>query len=668
MSRLETVSSIAVKVTDRFNPLLGGPGGPLKTRAMFASLAPSLMPRPSVNQGMASALSVLAAELVGHGVNGAINRAVPRSSPYVVRVGARAVVTAAGMAVSRIPETDDETTSRASVRSAGRLVAAGAVGGAINESVLELQKKLPPKSNIRPIVVGAAAIAGTLYYSKELLSQREAVIKPWTEDEKRAALAPSLAIGFGVATVGRGIGKSFLTSRRGFIRFFGEDPAHATVGRLLNAAIWGAGSYSLYLAGVSFIARKNEEIEPAYSKVPEGRYVSGGPQSKSPFFELGLQGRRYVTDVVAPELIESTLGEPAIAHPIRAFVGVNSEPLYPSGRSEMMLDELERLGAFDRKYLLLVSPTGTGWVDQTMIESMELLTRGDVATACIQYSRGPSFLEVQKVHLGRTQFRGLLWGVRNRLLGMPEDERPRVFVFGESLGSWSSSDVLMHQGIEGFNHYGIDHALWFGLVGLAKWSKTGMRQGSTDLVPEGTVGAFDNFDEYMELTEEERNKLRAVVVDHDNDPIAQMSFRWAVKRPPWLTGAARGRNVPEGMDWVPLITFVQIMVDAMNAMRTVPGHFHSYGHDYRGDTQRFVQAAFHLPATTEEQDEAIHNTLVQLELERGERIKNAVQQADTDGDALKRTKRPSKLRGKRQIDPDDAAIAITPGDAPADYQ
>jgi uncharacterized membrane protein len=468
--------------------------------------------------------------------------------------------------------------------------------------------------------------------------------------------------------LGNGIGKGFMASRSGFIRFFGEDPAHATVARLVNATIWGVGSYSLYLAGVSFIARKNEEIEPAYSKVPDIPYVSGGPQSKSPFDQLGLQGRRYVTDVVTPEDIESTLGESAITHPIRAFVGVNSEPLYPSGRSEMMLDELESLGAFDRKYLLLVSPTGTGWVDQTMIESMELLTRGDVATACIQYSRGPSFLEVQKVHLGRVQFRGLLWGVKKRLDGMPENKRPRVFVFGESLGSWSSSDVLMHQGIEGFNHYGIDHALWFGLVGLAKWSKTGMRQGSTDLVPEGTVAAFDNFDEYMELTEEERHNLRAVVVDHDNDPIAQMSFRWAVKRPPWLTGEARGRNVPEGMDWVPLITFVQIMIDAMNAMRTVPGHFHSFGHDYRGDTQQFVQAAFHLPPTTEEQDKAVHDTLVRLELERGERIKNAAHETDRNGETLKRTKRPPMLRSNLQIDPDDAAIAITPGDAPADYQ
>jgi hypothetical protein len=276
---------------------------------MFASFGPSLMPRPSINQGIAAAFSVLAAELVGQGVNGAINRAVPRSSPFVMRIGARALVTAAGLAVNRIPETDDEPTSKASVRSAGRLVAAGAVGGAISESVLELQKRLPPRSNLRPIVIGAAGIAGALYYSKELIAQREAVIKPWTEDEKRASLGPSLAIGFGITMLGNGIGKGFVASRSGFIRFFGEDPAHATVARLVNATIWGVGSYSLYLAGVSFIARKNEEIEPAYSKVPDSPYVSGGPKSKSPFDQLGLQGRRYVTDVVTPEVIESALGE-----------------------------------------------------------------------------------------------------------------------------------------------------------------------------------------------------------------------------------------------------------------------------------------------------------------------------------------------------------------------
>jgi hypothetical protein len=42
--------------------------------------------------------------------------------------------------------------------------------------------------------------------------------------------------------------------------------------------------------------------------------------------------------------------------------------------------------------------------------------------------------------------------------------------------------------IRGFDHYGIDRALWFGLPGLAKWSRNGMARGASDLVPEGTVG------------------------------------------------------------------------------------------------------------------------------------------------------------------------------------
>lgn len=656
------------KAAERLNPITNSPAAPLKTRGFFASFGPSLMPRAAMHQGIAAGLSVLAAEAVVSAVNAVIRRAVPGTAPISARVGARAVVAAAGMAVSRLPETDDESTLRASVRSAGDLAATGAIGGMIYETAIEARNRFPSKSGIRPIITGFAGFAGAVVYSRELLTQRQAVIKRWTDDDKPATLAASLGIGMGLASVGRGIGKSFLASRQGMISYFGETGSHALLGRVANSAVWAVGTAAFYSTGVSVIARSNEKIEPAYSTPPDNEYASGGPNSISPFDELGLQGRRFVTDVVTPDLIESTLGEKAKAHPIRAFVGVNSDPLYPSGRSEMMLDELERLGAFDRSYLLLVSPTGTGWVDQAMIEAAELYTRGDIATACIQYGRGPSFLEVQKVPLGRTQFRGLLWGVRMRLQSVPPEKRPKVLVFGESLGSWSSSDVVMHQGIAGFDHYGIDRALWFGLVGLAKWSKTGMRQGSSDLVPPGTVGAFDNFGEYEQLSEEDRKSLRAVIVDHDNDPIAQMSLRWAVKRPPWLSGTDRGRNVPEGMQWVPLITFVQIMIDAMNAMKVVPGHFKSFGHDYRADTPDFVHAAYQLAAVTDEQKQAVYNTLLQLELERGERIKSGAAEAGGAKQTTTRAKRRPWLRDRTPLDADEPAIVITPGDAPSEMQ
>jgi uncharacterized membrane protein len=196
-----------------------------------------------------------------------------------------------------------------------------------------------------------------------------------------------------------------------------------------------------------------------------------------------------------------------------------------------------------------------------------------------------------------------------------------VIVFGESLGAWSSSDVIMHQGIAGFDDYGIENALWFGLPGLARWSRAGMREGRNPLTPPGTVGAFDRFEQYEELPTEARQRLRAVVVDHDNDPIAQMSLRLAVKRPPWLQGGSR-RNVPEGMRWQPLITFIQVIVDAMNAMVTVPGEYKSFGHDYRGDTLDFVGAAYGLPEYTGEQSGEILERLLARELDRAERIKN----------------------------------------------
>ena len=420
----------------------------------------------------------------------------------------------------------------------------------------------------------------------------------------------------------------------------------------------------------SYIARSNEKIEPAYSEVPESPFVSGGPMSHSPFNELGLQGRRFVTDVITPDLIERVLGEQAAAHPIRAYIGYNSEPLYSTGRSEMALEELDRLGAFDRKYLLLFAPTGTGWVDQTMIESAEIFARGDIATCCIQYGRSPSFLAVQKVALGRQQFRQLLWGITQRLAERAPADRPRVLVFGESLGAWSSSDVVMHRGISGFDHYGIDRALWFGLPGLAKWSKNGMRDGASELVPPGTVRAFDRYEQFEELSAEERDKLRAIILDHDNDPIAQVSFRLAVKQPRWLhPDEPKGRNIPESMEWIPMLTFIQVAVDAMNAMRVIPGEFKSFGHDYRGDTARFVQGAYGFDPVTDAQMQAVDDALRQLELERGERIKRSKEAIKAqDSDVPTRTRGPKFLRDRGPADVGNQLMEASPGEAQRDYQ
>jgi uncharacterized membrane protein len=612
-------STRALDLVRRLNPITGSPSSPIQTAALLDSFGYSLMPRSSVHQGMAAGLATLMGRAVGTGVERATDALVIPGRPLSLRLTARAVLGGLGAGLERLPGHEDAALWHAGLRSGGELLWLGSVGGALFDIGTYVQDRYPAQRWVRPALTAAAGTGGALLLARRRMAARRAVIERWPV-EQRATVPAAVGIGGVIYAAGVGLTHGYAASRDGLIRHLGPGFGKNALGRAGNTALWAAGATWLYNAGVGYIGRANERVEPGYTAPPTSDLVSGSPDSLSPFEDLGQQGRRYVTDVVTPEVIAQVLGEPAKAMPIRVFVGYNSEPLYPAGRAELALEELERTGAFDRSYLLLVSPTGTGWVDQTMIESAELLTRGDIATCAIQYGRFPSFLCMQKVHLGRSQFRLLVWGVKQRLAAMPPEKRPKVLVFGESLGAWSSSDVVMYQGIKGFDHYGIDRALWFGLPGLAKWSRNGMARGASELVPEGTVGVFDRHEQLAALDDDARQRLRAVVLMHDNDPIGALSPDLLVKRPPWL-GRERGRGVPEGMSWSPLITFWQTGVDAMNAMVTVPGEFGSFGHDYRADTARFVRDAFHLPAVTGDQMERIETELRTLELHRADRIK-----------------------------------------------
>jgi uncharacterized membrane protein len=602
------------------NPVVASPAAPLETFAALDALGPSLMPRTSRLQGVAMGLSALGARATMAAAERLTSLAVPAEAPLRRQLVARALIGAGGMALTALPERDGERLWVASVRTAGRLLRAGAAGGAVHDLGQALQGRYPAHRAVRPLVVSAALTGGLLWWGARRMRTSEATVGRWPLPQT-TTLPATLGTSFAVTAVGTGLTRGFVWSRGAMESYFGPGPSKRLLARLANAGLWAAGATALYNAGVAYVGRANEKVEPGYATPPASHLVSGSADSLLPFGDLGQQGRRFVTDVVTPELITEVMGEPAVAHPIRAYVGFNSEPIYQTGRAELALAELDRTGAFDRSHLLLVSPTGTGWVDHTLIETAEFLTRGDIATCCVQYGRYPSFLSVQKVALGQGQFRLLLWGIRQRLAERPPERRPRVLVFGESLGAWTSSDVVMFQGIEGFDHYGIDRALWVGLPWLAKWSRSGMTRGTSDLVPGGTVGVFDRHEQLQALSDEQRARLRAVILSHDNDPIAVLGPELLVRRPWWLADGQRGRGVPDAMRWRPLITFVQTAMDAANAMVSVPGEFGSFGHDYRADMVRFVRDAYSLPDATEQQLSRIEEVLRSLELERAQRIK-----------------------------------------------
>src|SRR5215218_3987960 len=602
------------------NPVAASPAAPRATVAALDAFGPSLMPRTARLHGVAMGLGMLGARATTGVVEKLTRLAVPADAPLPAQLMARAVIGGAGAALAAVPERHCQRLWVASLRSTGQLLRDGAAGAAVHDLGRWAQRRYPSRPAVQPVAVGAVHAAGVLYRAGRRLPRREAEMHRWPRPQT-ATLPGALATSYAVTTIGTGLARGFVWSRGALESYFGPGPSKRVLARLVNAGVWAGAATAVYSAGVAYVGRANQRVDPGYATAPASPLLSGSPESLLPFADLGQQGRRFVTDVVTPELIEEVMGEPAVAQPIRAYVGFNSEPLYQTGRAELALAELDRAGAFERSWLLLISPTGTGWVDHTLIEAAEFLTRGDIATCCIQYARYPSFLSVQKVALGRRQFRLLLWGVKQRLAGLPPERRPRVLVFGESLGAWTSSDVLMYQGIDGFDHYGIDRALWVGLPWLAKWSRSGMTRGSHTLVPPGTVRVFDRQEQLQGLTEEERARLRAVILSHDNDPIAVLGPDLLVQPPPWLANGRRGRGVPEQMRWLPLVTFLQTGMDAMNAMLKVPGEFTSFGHDYRADMAGFVGDVYRLPTATAEQQAGIEQVLRTLELERAERIK-----------------------------------------------
>ena len=247
-------------------------------------------------------------------------------------------------------------------------------------------------------------------------------------------------------------------------------------------ALAGAG-YHLYGRAMRKIEAGASADEPVLESDEAARWtgptVSGGAESLVPWSVLGREGRRHALTFVRPQTfkdrpdgvpdlsIETVMGEPARATPAHVYVSLDSAPTARE-RADLALAEMERVGAFDRSLIMLVSPTGTGYVNYVAVAAAAYLTRGDVATVTMQYSKRPSPLSLGKVKDAREQNRHLWLRIVERLHHRP-GQLPRVVVFGESLGAHTSQDAFLHWGTLGPQALGIERALWIGTPYLSGW-------------------------------------------------------------------------------------------------------------------------------------------------------------------------------------------------------
>src|SRR5437899_2613764 len=93
---------------------------------------------------------------------------------------------------------------------------------------------------------------------------------------------------------------------------------------------------------------------------------SGSPASIISWDSLGRKGRDFVG--LGPTAAEITgfSGAPA-AEPIRVYAGLESAPSVDD-RGQQRVRELSRRGASERKALIVVTTTGTGWDDRACVD------------------------------------------------------------------------------------------------------------------------------------------------------------------------------------------------------------------------------------------------------------------------------------------------------------
>ena len=334
--------------------------------------------------------------------------------------------------------------------------------------------------------------------------------------------------------------------------------------------------------------------------------VSGGRGSCLPVDSLDREGRKFLGNAVPAARIAEVMGEDAIG-PIRVYAGLDCAS-EPGERARLAVEELERLGAFERRRIVFYCPTGAGFVNPVAVEADELLSRGDVASVVVQYGNKRALRAFKDLSRARETWQRMLETLVEAFDGRRLEHRPELAVYGESLGAWVVAEALADGGPQTLTRLHIDRGA---LVGVPYPARVKLRRIRDSGVPlPGGVGVFGSADELLALPREEQAKLRYVLLTHPEDPIGLFSgTRLVWERPEWLEPGQRHSRVPSKMRWIPGITYVHMLFDVKNGTggSTV---FQNYAHDYRVDVPELLRVAFGHRDVSDRQLEAIEEEVV----------------------------------------------------------
>lgn len=320
-----------------------------------------------------------------------------------------------------------------------------------------------------------------------------------------------------------------------------------------------------------------DQLAGSYEAAPSDPLRSGSAASLVAWDTIGLDARVYVQSGPTEDEIVAATGRPAMS-PLRVYVGLRSAPTVEE-RARLAFDEMVRVGAFERSILVLIMPVGTGWVDPPAIDTLEFLHGGDVASVALQYSYLTSWLAlVTEPDLGVAAAKALFNIVYDHWRTLPPDTRPRLYLHGLSLGAYSSQAAatlyeILSQPFDG--------ALWVGPpFASATWrNATANRTPGSPLwrpmVGDGSAIRFANHGQALEALGAPWGPIRILFLQYPSDPIVFFEPTMIYRKPDWLNGE-RPPDISPLLDWYPVVTFFQLLLDMALAQTSPVGYGHVY--------------------------------------------------------------------------------------------
>ena len=588
--------------------------------------ARGLLPRSTTDQAMATG----AAAAFGVGIGTFAVSAVEATAELVATARERGedpenttlmtavILGAAGYTAGRLlPNTHQTALPVAAGNSAARVLGNGAMAAGL---VIASDKVIRRVFGTASPVVGiatSAVIGGGVAAARMTARERRAsaagepreqtLALPNTPAGAARAVATGAGVGGGLLAMAGAEwalaeGSTILVSRALGRR---DDRVTPLVGHSIAAAMLVPGALMALDRLRRRLMHADETKEAAYPEPPTSPTVTAGPTSLIAFDDIGKEGRRFVLMALSGPEITDVMGEPAV-EPIRAVAGYDSAAT-PEARADLALSELDALGAYERSLIVVAAPTGVGYVNYSFAEALEYLTRGDCAIVVPQYALVPSALALNQTRAGVRMQTLILAGIRDRIAALPEESRPRLLQFGESLGAQVALDVAA-DGTAAFRELGLDGGLYMGTPFRTKlWDR--WFEDPAEIDPDALLGRVSQADEIPDLAA----SVHHVQVIHHDDPINKFSYD-AVIRTPWWMGdpATRPPKVPKEIRFRPITTFILNLIDLKNGMNSKPGEFVRIGHDYRIELCDAIRFTYQLQASPE-QVERIEESLRERE-------------------------------------------------------